>query len=430
MGRQVTITWALLALILLAPGKSSGADPAAEYDRYKLFELVACADVVVAGTISGLDGQYFTLEVERWIVGSLAERSLRIRRFRNWTCAGRWTAYASGQRVAVFLGRTDTEQPAMEILGAGGEGEMPLLGSDVVVRGYEIRDVPASDHDVKDVDVRGSLVSLDELASAVIAYRETFVWERGENRDQVARIKIRVDEDQVALFRASSPLARHLAEETGSSESWETFRDGPEPRPGSLRRLSALELGCTGPKRLAPGRKPDRFGFELDSWFGDSCAFLGDVDGDGVEDLAVGASRDSYLGHFHGALWILFLSPAGEIVSKAEISETTGGFPARMNEFAQLGSAVEALGDLDLDGIPDIAVGAPNWSEHGGVPPPAPRRVCEKLGRARWNRTVSRDGRARLWLRTLDRPFGGSRWRWSGGARNRKGPPLRFRKER
>ncbi len=364
MGRRNAIV--LLALVCLVSGKPP-RDPAVEYDRYKLFELVACADVVVAGTIVGLDGQYFTLEVERWIVGSPSERSLRIRRFQDWTCAGRWTPYAAGQRVAVFLRRAESGQSAMEILGGGGEGEMPLRGFDLVLRGYEVRDVPSSDHRVEDVDVRGSLVSLDELAAAVTMYRDIFVWEKGDHRDQVVRIKVRLSEDKVDLLRASSRLARHLVEETESSESWEVSRDPPEPRLGSLRRLSALELGCSGPKRLAPGRKPDRFGFELNSCFGNSCAFVGDVDGDGMEDLAVGASRDSYLGHFHGALWILFLSPAGDVVRKTEISEVSGGFRVPMNEFAELGTAVEALEDLDGDGVPDVAIGAPRWGQRGGI---------------------------------------------------------------
>ena len=41
--------------------------------------------------------------------------------------------------------------------------------------------------------------------------------------------------------------------------------------------------------------------------FGVSVASLGDLDGDGVGDLAVGAPQDNDGGRDHGAVWILFL---------------------------------------------------------------------------------------------------------------------------
>ncbi|MCZ6612923.1 MAG: hypothetical protein O6941_09835, partial [Planctomycetota bacterium] len=41
--------------------------------------------------------------------------------------------------------------------------------------------------------------------------------------------------------------------------------------------------------------------------FGSSVASLGDLDGDGVGDLAVGAQGDGDGGNNHGAVWILFL---------------------------------------------------------------------------------------------------------------------------
>ncbi len=41
--------------------------------------------------------------------------------------------------------------------------------------------------------------------------------------------------------------------------------------------------------------------------FGRSLASLGDLDGDGVTDLAVGAIHDDDGGDRHGAVWVLFL---------------------------------------------------------------------------------------------------------------------------
>ncbi len=44
-----------------------------------------------------------------------------------------------------------------------------------------------------------------------------------------------------------------------------------------------------------------------EDWFGVSLASLGDLDGDGVEDLAAGAHLDDDGGFGRGAVWLLFL---------------------------------------------------------------------------------------------------------------------------
>lgn len=93
--------------------------------------------------------------------------------------------------------------------------------------------------------------------------------------------------------------------------------------------------------------------------FGEAVAQLGDVDGDGVDDLAVIARGDMDGGGPHGALWILFLNPDGTVKAEQKISATAGGFVGPLDEVERF-SSVTALGDLDKDGTTDVAVGAPN----------------------------------------------------------------------
>jgi hypothetical protein len=105
------------------------------------------------------------------------------------------------------------------------------------------------------------------------------------------------------------------------------------------------------------------FGGPLDDMdiFGWSVAALGDLDGDGVEDIAAGAWLDDDGAGFAmdtGAVWILFLTKAGTVKSWAKISAASGGFTGQLDPGDRLGSSLTAFGDLDGDGVTELAVGA------------------------------------------------------------------------
>jgi hypothetical protein len=99
--------------------------------------------------------------------------------------------------------------------------------------------------------------------------------------------------------------------------------------------------------------------------FGSAVAALGDLNADGVNDLAVGAPGDDDGGTDRGAVWILFLDAVGKVRLSQKIADTSGGFGGTLNDGDQFGSAVASIGDLDGDGIGDLAVGAPDANESG-----------------------------------------------------------------
>jgi len=102
-----------------------------------------------------------------------------------------------------------------------------------------------------------------------------------------------------------------------------------------------------------------------DDNFGVSATSLGDLDGDGVADLAVGAFLDDDGGSGRGAVWILFLNGDGSVRSQAKISSTRGGFTGVLDDGDLFGTSLAGLGDLDGDGTPDLAVGARNDDDGG-----------------------------------------------------------------
>ena len=88
---------------------------------------------------------------------------------------------------------------------------------------------------------------------------------------------------------------------------------------------------------------------------GSSIANIGDIDGDGVDDLAVGSIRDGTGGMSRGAVHILFMNESG-LTKKANAKIRHPD--VTLTDFDAFGSSIANLGDLDGDGINDIAVGA------------------------------------------------------------------------
>jgi hypothetical protein len=91
--------------------------------------------------------------------------------------------------------------------------------------------------------------------------------------------------------------------------------------------------------------------------FGFSVAEVGDLNSDGVIDLAVGASTDDTGGDNRGAVYILFLRADGTVSTTQKIADNTGGFGS-LSSHDRFGRSVTEISDLNGDGVPDLAVGA------------------------------------------------------------------------
>jgi len=82
---------------------------------------------------------------------------------------------------------------------------------------------------------------------------------------------------------------------------------------------------------------------------GHSLAGVGDVNGDGFPDIAVGAIEDDIAASNAGAV-VVFSGRDGEVIHKL--------FDPGASTFANLGASVAGPGDVNGDGVPDIAAGA------------------------------------------------------------------------
>src|SRR5690606_5741069 len=85
---------------------------------------------------------------------------------------------------------------------------------------------------------------------------------------------------------------------------------------------------------------------------------LGDLNGDGNIDIAIGARRDGDGGEERGAVWVLFLNSDLTVNSHQKISSTSGNLNVALEFQDYFGSSITNIGDLNNDGVIDLAVGA------------------------------------------------------------------------
>lgn len=157
---------------------------------------------------------------------------------------------------------------------------------------------------------------------------------------------------------------------------------------GNVTVVHGSALGLTGARSVvlrqdgAPGggtaEAGDRFGAALAA---------GDVDGDGYDDLAVGAPfEDIGEAGWAGNVTLLFGGPAGLGGSALTVRQGLNGLPGTPGGFETFGRTV-AIADMDADGWADLAVGAPleaSGSVFAGtvtVVPGAPGGVAERKAR-------------------------------------------------
>lgn len=97
----------------------------AKYEPQILSRLIDNATLIGRGEIIKIEGSQILIRLDELYKGKTNTKILKVNKFKDWTCAWRWTPYKIGQKELLFLKNSSFE--SYDILGSGNEGEMPIF---------------------------------------------------------------------------------------------------------------------------------------------------------------------------------------------------------------------------------------------------------------------------------------------------------------
>ena len=120
----------------------------------------------------------------------------------------------------------------------------------------------------------------------------------------------------------------------------------PDAEGGGAVWIGALDesggFATKTPAIRIPAEPGDFDGLEEDDRFGFSIAPVGDLDGNGIQELAIGAPGDDDAGTNAGAVWIVYLDAGGKVLLTTKFTEDDVEAQAATN-FGEFGHAVAGV---------------------------------------------------------------------------------------
>lgn len=173
MSLKITARRFLVGALTCAALIASSRPVCAKYLAETFVRMARDADLIAWGDIVDVDAVKFKLRVQGI---AKAERpgeqrvspgsTIAIAAFRNSYEVKRWTAYRPGQTVFLFLKHSSKSGGPWRIIGAGNEGELPVLGTSVYL-GLDLLTQARRYDDVYGAPFLGESVPLEKVVDSV-----------------------------------------------------------------------------------------------------------------------------------------------------------------------------------------------------------------------------------------------------------------------
>jgi len=235
----------------------------------------------------------------------------------------------------------------------GGGNDAPLAAADFIEVGAFGRvDLAADNGSGKDRDPDLDDVSVVEIDGTAVAPGDSVTLASGLQVTLIGGTEVRFDAPGVALATVlSDSFVYELSDGRGGSASATVTVDFTE------NGIALADLDGSNGFRI--------HGTDADDRSGTSVAGAGDVNGDGLGDLIVGAPGE-YTDGIPSASYVVFGTDGGFGGSfDLAAIDGTNGFRIDGYDYSSVGYSVAGAGDVNGDGFDDVIVGDPNYFNEG-----------------------------------------------------------------
>jgi hypothetical protein len=183
-----------------------------DYEPIPLDRLVGTARLIVSGSVTSAEGDAFVLHVDRVLAGETPPSEIEVTQFHPSRFEGgaRSVPYRAGQSFLLFLAEDQEKKGGTRwnIIGIGGEGEMPVDAGFVYFHGRNVEGVPFGKHIVQGAERKIQRWDSMQFFDAVKRYRVCYNWAGVRDRPTPRPIC-----DQTSLDRYSqrSEIHKYLA---------------------------------------------------------------------------------------------------------------------------------------------------------------------------------------------------------------------------
>ena len=208
------------------------------------FALALRADLIVDGVIVRFEetratdygndsaNPTFAIRVVEVLAGQGGAPGLTINEFRDWDCAQRYAPYEVGQRAIFFLRHERNEDGSIvpgkpfDCMGAGNDGECPVVGENVLYKGFGLQIKGRDEMDAFGHPFVGLASPRNEFVAAVTGLRGCFEWKDGPRTKHVnhstledrALIRQTCTDAELEALMSSSELARAMVRDSTDHE--------------------------------------------------------------------------------------------------------------------------------------------------------------------------------------------------------------------
>ncbi len=189
-----------------------------DYDPIPIDQLIGISDLIAQGTITDINDSTFSFRITKPVKGADSLQQIEVKQFHPGKFEGRsrLIPYKIDQSYILFLRnyiypiKTNKQ---WQILGIGGEGEMPVFDNYVYFPNRNVEILSYGDHKIYDVNTKIQRLTLKLFIDAVREYPKCFIWRSVEkNKNEIATPFLICEKPMLDNYVKSSAFHKYLAE--------------------------------------------------------------------------------------------------------------------------------------------------------------------------------------------------------------------------